>query len=261
MSRRRIRKLITFSLSVLVLIAVLIGNIQSIKVGHKFNILGYRPIVIVSGSMLPSIQINSLSIMSYCNLDDLEVGDVAVYEHPRTHILITHRVIEKHMDVDVPYMIVKGDANIGPDRIDITDEILVGKVVETYNWTVPIFDKIVKNERLDSMALILFILVVGCIISVAMVIFNFILNLIYYSYLAVFNKRYLDKFSMDVKRNIRDINETVKSMPELSVNNFDRPESLIGKIILITKLKNFNDACLEFKSGSGIAFKIGNWKK
>jgi signal peptidase I len=99
---KKILDLVLFIVAVIILVIVFIGNAKDDS-KTSFSIFDRRPVVVVSGSMLPEIQINSLAIMQYCTIDDLEVGDIAVYNHPTLKIMITHRVIEKN--------VVEGDSD------------------------------------------------------------------------------------------------------------------------------------------------------
>ena len=35
--------------------------------------VGYRPVIVVTGSMVPAIEVNSISLMEYCTIDDLKL--------------------------------------------------------------------------------------------------------------------------------------------------------------------------------------------
>lgn len=147
--------------------------------GRKLNFLGYRPVLVVSGSMLPSIQINSLSIMKYCSIDEIEVGDVVMYYHPRMQINITHRAIEKYEAEEEPaYLIVKGDANSSSDDIHVTDDMLVGKLIATYNQTVPFVNLIILDGNINKPMLLVMMITLAMLLTIISLIISWVINII-----------------------------------------------------------------------------------
>lgn len=115
--------------SYIVIVACLILGYKVTKDGDSLTVFGYRPVIVVSGSMEPAIMTNSISIVKECSVADVEVGDVVMYKFNGIRIL--HRAIGK--DVDNKFINTKGDSNPEVDIINITDDMLVGKVVKTYN--------------------------------------------------------------------------------------------------------------------------------
>ena len=258
-SKKLRQRIISLSLSVITLVALFICNSGNYSTERKFNVFNLRPVVIVSGSMIPSIQINSLSIMEYCELSDLKVGDVAVYNHPSMGIMITHRVIEDHRDEAVPWVVTKGDNNEVADPLKITEDLVVGKLVETHNWTVPIFDRIVKSEEIDTMALMLFIIIVGCAVSVAVAILNLVSILVSSLWLVIFNKKHTEDIEDKFKSNILNTDELRREMPELRIVKGDSIRKILGKIILINNLKNFDESCKDLDLAGKVAFAVGGF--
>lgn len=89
---------------------------------------GHKPLVVISGSMEPTLKVGSLLYYHDKNLDDFEQGDVLVYKS-KNHI-ISHRVVE---NLDGGF-ITKGDANKTNDSIIVNDEQVLG---EGTNWCIP----------------------------------------------------------------------------------------------------------------------------
>ena len=57
------------------------------------HLTGYKPYVVLSGSMEPNIHVGSLAVVNtHYNYDDVKVEDIIAYETP-TSIAVTHRVI------------------------------------------------------------------------------------------------------------------------------------------------------------------------
>lgn len=147
------------------------------------NIFGYTPTVVVSGSMLPSIQINSLNIIHNTPYDDIALGDIIVYRDESRDINILHRVIDITTDnYGNKAFITKGDANSMPDNIYVTKDLYEGEVVKTLNWLAPFLDSVIKNGSISYINLLkIGILVslaiwicVAAVSSIGNIIFNFI---------------------------------------------------------------------------------------
>lgn len=90
------------------------------------NFWGYKPLVVVSGSMEPTLKVGS--IVYYHEKNDLEKGDILVYK-TKNHI-ISHRVVDK---TEFGY-ITKGDANECNDSNIVENEQILGQGEE---WCIP----------------------------------------------------------------------------------------------------------------------------
>ena len=91
--------------------------------------------VVVSGSMRPTININDLIIVQGVDPSTLEVGDIIVFKNPNypdqscsSGHCIVHRIIEVKSR-DPPIFKTKGDANYAPYPFLVKGENVVGKVV------------------------------------------------------------------------------------------------------------------------------------
>lgn len=112
-------------------------------------LFGNKLIVIVSGSMEPTIHTYALALVHFCDIDDLDIGDIIVYYHPGFDELITHRVIEKGLD----WVHTQGDANNIADDINVIDDNLYGKVTYVANWAVPVMSRFVSDRQFDRAAM------------------------------------------------------------------------------------------------------------
>ena len=91
-------------------------------------------VVVVSGSMEPNINKGDLLFIQGVDPEDIQVGDVIVYD---AHGLwvgapedpIVHRVIDIDEDDDKLYFITKGDANDLKDKEPVPENRVLGKVV------------------------------------------------------------------------------------------------------------------------------------
>lgn len=105
----------------------------------------YRPLVIKSGSMYPALEVNSLCLMEYCSVEDVEVGDIITYFSPVWQELVTHRVVEKGED----WVTTKGDANSVSDGVCVIDGMLIGKVVLVSNVVAPLISVFMRDGVFD----------------------------------------------------------------------------------------------------------------
>ena len=72
-------------------------------------LFGYKPVLVLTGSMEPTLKVNGLAIVQKTNYNNVEINDIIMYELDDK--LITHRVIEKTDDG----IVTKGDNNNAPD--------------------------------------------------------------------------------------------------------------------------------------------------
>lgn len=81
------------------------------------NIFSIQQVVVLSGSMEPSIHRGDLLVLSNYEEQPLATGDIVVYKLPGRGIPIVHRILKLHEDktlaVDV---LTKGDNNLPDDR-------------------------------------------------------------------------------------------------------------------------------------------------
>ena len=84
------------------------------------SIFGFKPLVVISGSMHPTLQVGGLLYYHEEKLDNFKDNDILVYR-ARNHI-VSHRIVEIHDDG----FITKGDANEQIDEGYITTKDIYG---------------------------------------------------------------------------------------------------------------------------------------
>jgi signal peptidase I len=106
------------------------------------------PVVILTGSMEPSISPGDLVLVRKYDISDIKVGDVVEYQ--LDDYKVVHRVIAIHRYYDAPVLITKGDANKSADTNPVIGSQLIGKI----EYTIPyigypayLFQKIVNNNK------------------------------------------------------------------------------------------------------------------
>ena len=91
-------------------------------------IWGHKPLVVISGSMEPSLKVGSILYYHYEEHDNFNKNDILVFKS-KEHI-ISHRIVENLEDG----FITKGDANSIIDSSEIYDNQVLGKGT---NWCIP----------------------------------------------------------------------------------------------------------------------------
>jgi signal peptidase len=91
-----------------------------------FSVGGWQAYTVLSGSMEPAIDTGSLIVVS--PQDSYEEGDI-VTRRTNGEMTVTHRIVEKREENGEVSFVTKGDANDAPDTEEISQEMIVGKVV------------------------------------------------------------------------------------------------------------------------------------
>ncbi len=101
-------------------IIVLIGLVILVS-----GIFKYQIIAIASDSMLPVFARGDGLLIEKCEIDEIEVGDILVFENSKA--IITHRVIKKEVVNNNIKLTTKGDNNKTKDDIVSTSSNVIGK--------------------------------------------------------------------------------------------------------------------------------------
>lgn len=108
---------------------------ESKKTGEGVFLLGYRPVLVLTGSMEPYMMTNGIALTKEVDsLDDIAVGDVVTYHVMNDNgkkLLITHRIIA----IDDGLIYTKGDNNNVIDGYPLTMDNVEAKVVGVFNGT------------------------------------------------------------------------------------------------------------------------------
>lgn len=115
-----------------VLLAVYFGDLfLNVKTGN-YNSPLFNGYVIVSPSMVPTININDAIVIKRENSDRYRIGDIISFystEYNRDGIVVTHRIVRKDpvTNSNSNYL-TKGDNNPLPDRSTVSTSNIYGKV-------------------------------------------------------------------------------------------------------------------------------------
>jgi signal peptidase len=90
-------------------------------------LLGFRALVVRSGSMAPAIQGGDVVVTRLVRPSAVEPGDVVTFRDPSRHgDLVTHRVIRVRREGDRLAFVTRGDANTGQERWSIDRDGTIG---------------------------------------------------------------------------------------------------------------------------------------
>ena len=143
------------TVALIVIIGAVLGSVISSSRDGEPDIFGFIPTIVITGSMEPNINIDSLNLYMKCDIEDIEVGDIAVFWSDEHQIDVIHRVIEITEVDGKRAVITQGDANEYPDNGYVTEDNLVGELTHTFNWSVPYVQKIMNYNRTEIDTLIL----------------------------------------------------------------------------------------------------------
>jgi len=134
MTMKKISKILSnlfLIFTVLVLIGCIYLVVQSKRTKEEVYIFGYKPYIIQTGSMEPTLKVNSLIIVKKGGLEKIKDYDIISFKAPGFETNVCHRVIE----IKNEGLITKGDNNNNPDEGIVAEENYVGKVVFNTNIT------------------------------------------------------------------------------------------------------------------------------
>lgn len=120
-----------------VLIPILVVNltmiVKSFVAPDKIpDFMGYKPFIVMSGSMEPVVMTGDLIITRQVQPNTLDAGDVIAYRYGQSSV-VTHR-IEQVTEVDGQRaFMTKGDANNVEDNVMPTEDLVEGQL----QWVIP----------------------------------------------------------------------------------------------------------------------------
>lgn len=89
-------------------------------------ILGYRPVIVLSGSMEPNYPVGSITYYHKCDFEKLSVGDAITFKAEDS--LVTHRITT--VNGLSRTVVTKGDNNLSEDPVPVEENEIVGKAVK-----------------------------------------------------------------------------------------------------------------------------------
>lgn len=89
-------------------------------------IMGFRPVVVLTGSMKPTFPVGSIVYYHKCNFEDLQVGDAITFKAEDS--LVTHRITT--VNGLSRTVVTKGDNNDTEDPVPVEENEIVGKTTK-----------------------------------------------------------------------------------------------------------------------------------
>ncbi len=127
----RIKTIISIVLSVIFIPVIVINLILITKSftepDHIPDVLGISPVIVLSGSMSPEFDAESLIFIEDVETKELIEGDVITYL--RDEVAITHRIVEINDENGETIFITRGDANNTNDLYPVTEAQIEGKYI------------------------------------------------------------------------------------------------------------------------------------
>lgn len=89
------------------------------------DFMGYKPFIVLSGSMEPVFYAGDLALVREISPDELNRGDIIAFREGNA--VVTHRIMDIISEEGERRYVTKGDNNNVEDQIKVTDEKIEGK--------------------------------------------------------------------------------------------------------------------------------------
>jgi len=106
---------------------VLVAIVCVLIIFFSFGALGFRPLLVGSGSMRPALDVGDIAFVRSVDPDSVKKGNIISFEDS-TGSTTLHRVVEIQQDGNVLKFITKGDANDSEDASPVQAQQVKGKV-------------------------------------------------------------------------------------------------------------------------------------
>ena len=255
-SGKKIASFIGYIVIILFAITTVV-NINRHSRGEAASILGYKPIIIISGSMEPQYMTNSVGLVKGCSVEDVEIGDVIMFKHKNMKII--HRAIDILEDSRGKYILTKGDANDIADGIPITDDVLIGKLVSHTNKAVPIVNYfMVSPGELNPVAITQTFIMMVIIISIVGTLLYKLTSLIKILYIVIVKKETLSDSESKLRSFIAE-QEKLKEKICLMQASDNKLKNLFIKAKLLKEIDNLQVSITDFEKEVDLSYKIYKW--
>lgn len=160
-----------FILVLILLVPLLVANVY-IMVSSKIdkdkvpNIFGYKPFIVLSGSMESSIRKGDLVITKMIDPSTLKENDIIAFRDVEGTVT-THRIIELVENEGINYFVTKGDNNTTQDlnlvEYDDVEGVYIGRIPNVGN---------LMNSFADPMVIVIMVAGITVIFAVGFMISN-----------------------------------------------------------------------------------------
>lgn len=113
-------------LFLIVITALIIAILSMIIIAKKMlypnkvpDIVGYKPFIVLTGSMEPSIKSGDLVIVKEINPEELKEEDIIAFRHTKEDVVLIHRIVGKETKEETTILKTKGDNNNTEDKFEV----------------------------------------------------------------------------------------------------------------------------------------------
>ncbi len=127
------RLIFIFETILTIIIVGLCVLIVAISKGFHPSIGGYEVLRVITGSMEPELEENSIIIIKNTDVSQLKKGDIITFksEDPQVKgLYVTHRIYDIQESQNGIYFVTKGDANETEDMYVVHEKNIAGKYVK-----------------------------------------------------------------------------------------------------------------------------------
>ena len=96
-------------------ITIIISTFNAKRLGKVPNVLGYKVLNVLTGSMSPTFDEGSLIVIKETEENNINVGDVITFNFDNSNSITTHRVVEIIEGEEGKEFVTRGDANNAND--------------------------------------------------------------------------------------------------------------------------------------------------
>lgn len=152
---KKILKYILYPIAIFIVIcAIDIIYQKTVKKEKNINLFGFRPYIVLSGSMEPNLQVGDMVVSKKVSEEKVEIGDIITFED-ENGATITHRVVNVIIKDGKRLYQTKGDNNNTKDIGLISIENIKGK----YTFKISKVGRII-TQLINPTGLILIVLVI-----------------------------------------------------------------------------------------------------
>lgn len=124
------------------------------------SILGYKPFIVLSGSMETELSKGDLAIVRNVDVNDLKEKDIIAFREKDGYV-VTHRIVSVFKNGDNVYFITKGDNNNTNDNGMVKSNRVEGKYVTKINGFGNVL--LVLQKPITLIVILIIIVLIGII--------------------------------------------------------------------------------------------------
>lgn len=117
---------IGFAVFMIIMLILILITAQSRFTGREPSLLGHRIYIVDSGSMAPTIPMDSMIIIKEVSADEIKENDIVTFYAGSSDTRVTHRVVE--IIEDEKQFVTRGDANNTEDASILQGDRIIGKL-------------------------------------------------------------------------------------------------------------------------------------